>query len=66
MTWMINPASELVKCILKFFGIPCQEEVVVSSEVRVKGAEKGLKFSFTSTIAFWVRDLELVSSFLAS
>ena len=63
---MINPSSELVQCILRFFGIPCHEEVVVSSEVQMEGAEKGLKFSFTSTRAFWVRDLELVSSFLAS
>jgi hypothetical protein len=65
MIRMIDPASKVIECVLNFFGIPSCEEVVVSSEVRAKSAEKGLQFAWASTVAFWVRDLELVFRFRA-
>jgi len=57
---MIDPAPQVIECILNFVGIPYWEEVVVSVEVRAKGAKEGLQFAWTSTVAFGVRDLELV------
>ena len=57
---MIDPASEVIERVLNFVGIPSWEEVVVSSEVRAMGAEEGLQFAWATTVAFWVRDLELV------
>jgi hypothetical protein len=62
---MIDPASKVIERILNFVGIPSWEEVVVSSEVRAKSAEKGLQFAWASTVAFWVCDLELVFRFRA-
>jgi len=60
MIRMIDPASEVIERVLNFVGIHSWEEVVVSSEVRAKGAEEGLQFAWAFIIVFWVRDLELV------
>ena len=65
MIRMIHPASKVIERVLNFVGIPSWEEVVVSSEVRAKSAEKGLQFVWVSTVAFWMRDLELVFRFRA-
>jgi hypothetical protein len=57
---MIDPASKVIKHVLNFVGIPLWDEVVISSEVRAKSVEKSLQFAWTSTVVFWVRDVEHV------
>jgi len=57
---IIDLASEVIERVLNFVGIPSWDRVVVSSEVRAKGAKEGLQFIWTSTVVFWVHDLELV------
>jgi hypothetical protein len=60
MVQMGDPASKVIERVLNFVGIPLWEEVAVSWVVRAKSAEGGLQFGWASTVAFWVRDLELV------
>jgi hypothetical protein len=63
MIRMVDPASKVIERVLNFVAIPSWEEVVVSSEVRAKNADKDLQFAWASTVAFWVCDLELVFQF---
>jgi hypothetical protein len=57
---MIAPASKVIVRVPNFVGISSQEDVVVSSDVRAKCAEKGLQFAWDSTEVSWVRDRKLV------
>jgi hypothetical protein len=60
MIRIIDPASEVIEYVMNLVGISSWDEVVVSSEVRAKGADEGLQITCASTVALWVCDLELV------
>lgn len=57
---VINPASDITERVLNFVSIPCWEQVVISSEVGMKGAEKCFNFPSASNVAFSICNLELV------
>lgn len=60
MVRIVAPTSKVIKYILNFVGIPSREEVVVSLEVSAKTVKESLQFTWASTVAFRVRDLEHV------